>query len=77
VPRDLVAGRAGDVAVEHHEVVGVDAEQFQGGLPVPGDVGGDRLQPQTVPDGLGQVRLVLHDQYTHGPQPRRRRVWAA
>ncbi len=32
---------------------------------VVGDVGGDRLQPQTVTDGFSQVGLVLHDQYAH------------
>ena len=62
---DLVAGGAGDVAVEDREVVGVDAEQFQGGVAVAGDVGGDRLQPETVTDGFGQVGLVLHDQHAH------------
>jgi hypothetical protein len=64
-PGDLVAGGAGDVAVEDREVVGVDAEQLQGGVAVAGDVGGDRLQPETVADGFGQVGLVLHDQHAH------------
>ena len=41
---DLVAGGAGDVAVEDGDVVGVDAQQFQSGVTVTGDVGGDRLQ---------------------------------
>jgi hypothetical protein len=44
-PGDLVAGRAGDVAVDDRQVVGVDADQFQGGVAVTGDVGRDRLQP--------------------------------
>ena len=62
---DLVAGGAGDVAIEDREVVGVDAEQFQGGVAVAGDVGGDRFQPETVTDGFGHVGLVLHDQHAH------------
>jgi len=41
---DLVAGGAGDVAVEDGDVVGVDAQQFQSGVAVTGDVGGDRCQ---------------------------------
>ena len=58
---DLVAGGAGDVAIEDREVVGIDAEQLQGGVAVTGDVGGDRFQPEPVTDGFGQVGLVLHD----------------
>jgi hypothetical protein len=42
---DLVAGGAGDVAVEDGDVVGVAGQQLQGGVAVAGDVGGDRLQP--------------------------------
>ena len=41
---DLVAGRAWDIAVEDGDVVDVDAQQFQRGVTVTGDVGGDRLQ---------------------------------
>ena len=41
---DLVAGGPGDVAVEDGDVVGVDAQQFQSGVTVTGDVGGDRFQ---------------------------------
>jgi hypothetical protein len=41
---DLVTGRPGNVAVEHGDVVGVDAQQLQSGVAVAGDVGGDRLQ---------------------------------
>jgi hypothetical protein len=43
-PGDLVAGRAGDVAVEHRDVVGVHAQQLQRAVAVAGDVGRDRLQ---------------------------------
>ena len=40
----LAAGGAGDVAVEDGDVVGVDAQQFQGGVAVTCDVGRDRFQ---------------------------------
>ena len=62
-PGDLVAGGPGDVAVEHGDVVGVDAQQLERGVAVAGDVGGDRLEPQPVADGLGEVELVLDDQH--------------
>src|ERR671916_254820 len=35
---DLVTGRPGNVPVEHGDVVGVDAQQLQGGVAVAGDV---------------------------------------
>ena len=41
---DLVTGGPGNVAVEDGDVVGVDAQQFQSGVTVTGDVGGDRCQ---------------------------------
>ena len=34
----------GDVAVEHGDVVGVDAQSFQSGVAVASDVGSDRLE---------------------------------
>ena len=75
---DLVAGRSGDVAVEHGDVVGVDAQQLQRGVAVTGDVGRDRLQAQAVADGLCHEGLVLDDQHTHPPMLRagayRRRI---
>ena len=37
-------GRSGDVSVEDGDVVGVDAQQFQSGVAVTCDVGGDRFQ---------------------------------
>ena len=68
----------GDVAVEDGDVVGVDAQQLQGGVTVTGDVGRDRLQAQPVADGLRQQGLVLDDQHTHAPMLRadayRRRI---
>ena len=64
---DLVAGGPGDVAVEDGDVVGVDAQQLQGGVAVAGDVGGDRFQAEAVADGLGHVGLVLDEQHTHAP----------
>ena len=62
---DLVAGGAGDVAVEDGDVVGVDAQQLQSGVAVAGDVGRDRFQAQPIADGLCHVGLVLDDQHTH------------
>ena len=41
---DLVSGRAGDVPVEHGDVVGVAAQQLQSGVAVSGDVRRDRFQ---------------------------------
>jgi hypothetical protein len=41
---DLVAGGAGDVPVEDGDVIGVDAQQLEGGPAVARDVRGDRLQ---------------------------------
>ena len=53
---DLVAGGAGDVAVEDGDVVGVDAQQFQRGVAVTGDVGRDRFQAQAIADGFRHDR---------------------
>jgi hypothetical protein len=39
---DLVTGRAGDVAVEDGDVVGVDVQQLQRGVTIAGDIGRDR-----------------------------------
>lgn len=55
----------GAPAVKDAEVVGVDAEQFQNGVTVTGDIGRDRFQAQAIADGFGQVGLVLDDQDTH------------
>ena len=65
--RDLVAVRAGDVAVEHDDVVLIDRELLERGVAVARDVGGDRLEAQPVADGLGEVELVLDDQHAHAP----------
>src|SRR5690606_35744941 len=65
VARDLVARRTGDVAVEHRDVVRVDAQEFQRGVAVARDVGGDRLESQPVAYRLREERLVLHHQHTH------------
>jgi hypothetical protein len=56
---------ARDVAVEDGDVVGVDAQQLQSGVTVTVDVGGDRLPPQAIADGLGQIGFVLDDQHTY------------
>src|SRR5690606_9021428 len=47
-PGDLVAGRTGYVAVQHGDVVGVDAQQLQRRFAVQGDVGRDGLQAQAL-----------------------------
>src|SRR5207249_11691020 len=41
---DFVAGGSGNVSVEDGDVVGVDAQQLQGGVAVTGDVCRDRFQ---------------------------------
>ena len=64
---DLVAGRSGNVTIEHGDVVAVHAQQLQRECRRRRRVGRDRLQPQAVADGLGQERLVLDDQYAHAP----------
>ena len=61
---DLVTGGAGDIAVEDGDVVGVDAQQFQSGVTVTGDVGGDRCQAEAIADGFCHIRLVL-DEHAH------------
>jgi hypothetical protein len=62
---DLVTGGSGDVAVEDGDVVGVDAQQFQSGVAVTGDVCRDRVQTQPIADGFCHIGLVLDDQHTH------------
>ncbi len=74
VPGDLVTRRPGDVAVEDGDVIGVDAQQFQGGVAVTRDVGGDGVQAQTVADGLRQKGFVLDDQHAHAPHATNRRI---
>ena len=64
---DLVAGGPRDVPVEDGDVVGVEAQQLQGGVAVTGDVCRDRLQAQAVADGFRHVGLVLDEQHTHAP----------
>jgi hypothetical protein len=66
LPRRLRRGPVvGALAVMDAEVVGVDAEQFQNGVTVTGDIGRDRFQAQAIADGFGQVGLVIDDQDTH------------
>ena len=64
---DLVPGRPGNVSVQHGDVIGVETQQLQSGVAVAGDVRGDRLEAQTVADGLRHVGLVLDDQHAHAP----------
>ena len=67
VVRDLVAGGSGDVPVEDCDVVGVQAQQLQRGVPVTGDVCRDRLEAQAIADGFRHVGLILDDQNSHAP----------
>ena len=67
IPRILVAGGPRNVAVEHGDVVGVDARQLKRGVAVTGDVRRDRLQAQAIADGLCQKGFVLNEQHTHAP----------
>jgi hypothetical protein len=64
---DLVAVGSRDVAVEYHDVVVVEVEQFQGGVAIACKVCGDGLEPKAVADGLRQKELVFDDQYPHSP----------
>ena len=41
---DLVAGGSGNVSVEDGDVVGIEAQQLEGGVAVTGDVCRDRFQ---------------------------------
>jgi hypothetical protein len=60
-------GMSRDVPIEHGDVVVVHGEHLEGAVPVGCDVGGDRLEPQSVADRVGQERLILHHRHTHAP----------
>jgi hypothetical protein len=55
----------GQVAVEHDDVVGVDACLVERGGAVGGDVDGHPLAPQTARDGGGDAGFVFGDQDAH------------
>jgi hypothetical protein len=60
-----VTVQAGEVAVEHDDVVGVEAEAGGAGEPVVGDVDGHALIAQAFGDQIRELRLVLDDQDPH------------
>jgi hypothetical protein len=62
---DLVAVELGQVAVEHHDVIGEHAGLHQGRCAVVGDVDGHALAAQSTGDGTGQPALVFGDQDSH------------
>jgi D-alanyl-D-alanine carboxypeptidase (penicillin-binding protein 5/6) len=63
--------------VEHGDVVGVDAQQFQSGVAITGGVGRDRLQAQAVADGFRQKWFVLDGRHTHAINATSRRISSA
>ena len=57
--------QAGEVAVEHDYVVGVEVEPGGAGEPVVGDVDGHALVAEALADQVRELRLVLDDQDPH------------
>ena len=57
--------QAGEVAVEHDDVVGVEVEFGGAGESVVGDVDGHALVAQPLGDQVRELRLVLDDQNPH------------
>ena len=67
---------AGEVAVQHDHVVGVEVELGSAGESVVGDVDGHALVAQALGDQVRELRLVLDDQDPHaGTGARRALVW--
>ena len=64
-PADHVAVDLGQVAVEHDDVVGIDARLVERGGAVGGDVDGHSLAPEAARDRGGDAGLVLGDQDSH------------
>ena len=62
---DLVAMRAGQVAVEHDDVVRVHARVEQRAVAVAGDVYGHALPAEPAGDRIGDAPLVLCHQHPH------------
>ena len=58
----------GQVAVEHHDVVGEDARLVERGGAVGRDVDGHALAAQAARDRVGDPAFVLGDQYAHPSQ---------
>ena len=68
---DVVAVHLGQVAVEHHHVVGMHARLEQRGRAVGRDVDGHALAAQPAGDGRSDPRFVLGHQYAHASEGRR------
>ena len=66
----LVAVQLRQVAVENHDVVGIDAGLVERGRPVAGDVDSHPLTAQPAGDGGGNSGFVLGDQDSHDSQTR-------
>jgi hypothetical protein len=70
----LVSVHAGQVAVEHDDVVAGEGGPVEGIATVEGHVGGDALTSEAFGDQQGQLGLILDDKHTHG-SPRRLRSY--
>jgi hypothetical protein len=66
----------GQVPVEDHDVVGVDADTLERRVPVVGHVDGERLAAQALGDRVGEQPFVFDHQHAHGVNtaPRRRKA---
>ena len=64
-PADGVAVDAGQVAVEHDDVVAVELQLGGGVEPVVGDVDGHALVSQALGDVVGEPPRVFDDQHPH------------
>jgi hypothetical protein len=53
------------IAIEHHDVIGVRGQAFQRDRSVAGDVDREPLLPQTLGDGVGEQPFVLDDEHPH------------
>ncbi len=65
---DLVAVKTRKIAVEHDHVVLVHARVDKPRLTVAGDVDRHALTAKPRGDGLGELSVILHNQYAHMPQ---------
>src|SRR5262249_12879834 len=74
---DLVAGRAGDIAVEDGDVVGVDAQQLQSSVTVTGDICRDRRRTEAIGDASSRVGRALADKRAHAPDLTSKRISSA
>ena len=75
-PADLVAVDAGQVAVEHHHVVGVQARLVEGADAVVRHVHRHALTPQPASHRVGDLSFVLGHEHSHSAQSSERRYAA-